>query len=81
MVNSIITACPFKDCHFLYKNTDDKAEKDWDLDNQYNPVDVDNNTFSIRLKGSTKRDSLCDKPDRHIVKLIFALTFHKLKIK
>ena len=55
MVNSIITACPFKDCHFLYKNTDDKAEKDWDLDNQYNPVDVDNNTFSIRLKGSTKR--------------------------
>ena len=56
MGNSISTACPFKECHFLYKkHTDDKAEKDSDLDNQYKPVDIDNNTFSIRLKGSTKR--------------------------
>ena len=31
-----------------------KAKKDSDLDNQYKPVDIDNNTFSIRLKGSTK---------------------------
>ena len=40
---------------FVQKHTDDKAKKDSDLDNQYKLVDIDNNTFSIRLKGSTKR--------------------------
>ena len=66
------------------QSTDDKAEKGSDLDNQYKPVKIKTLTiapFQLDWKDQQSADSLCDKPDRHIVKLIFALTFHKLKIK